>query len=301
MEKALDTVLGKNTTEYRQKYAPDYLVRIPRQENRDSLKIKEGDLPFRGFDCWHNYEASFLANGFPVNGIVKLIIPASSKYIVESKSLKLYFFSFIMENLGGTKAEAIRRYEETIRMDLTNLLDCAVKVVFHNANDIEGLNPIEDSIDCGAVNLDMEVNTEACGPASLYTEDASLLESTDEFISSNMSLFVKSSSLKSNCRVTHQPDWGEVYIYMEGRDLPSFESLLKYIISFRGENHFHEEIVETIFQRLNQRFNPVALDVMAFYTRRGGIDICPMRSTRDNSVFQAFENPAYANYRAIRS
>lgn len=110
-----------------------------------------------------------------------------------------------------------------------------------------------------------------------------------------------SHALKSNCKVTHQPDWGTVYVYAEGRERLTPESFLKYVVSFRNENHFHEEIVECMFRRLLDKLQPDVLDVMAFYTRRGGIDICPMRSTRDDNIFTQFSDMRISDYREFRS
>ena len=304
--KAIDTVLGKNTTEYRQTYAPDYLVPINRQDNRDGLGILAADLPFTGFDIWHDYEASFLYNGYPVNGILKLVIPASSPKTVESKSLKLYLFSFIMQEMGkrllGTKQDAILEYESVIRKDLSDLIGAPITVCFHEAGQqtLSCLdNPDLYMRDGMSIkNLDAQVDLATLG-APVYQETQGILTADEP--TPNKELFIVTDSLKSNCKVTHQPDWGQLYIHMKGPKQPTLESLFKYIVSFRGENHFHEEIVECVFKRLLDNFQPEELDVMAFYTRRGGIDICPMRSTRDGNVFSRFADPTLASYRAVRS
>lgn len=302
MDKAIDTVLGKNTTEYRQNYAPDYLVAIDRQDNRTGLGIKPDMLPFTGADVWHDYEASFLYRGYPINGILKIVIPAWSPKTVESKSLKLYLFSYVMENLSApSRQAAITMYESRIRSDLTALVGAPVYVCLHKVGFEElgfGLDNPETYLPATPKikSLESSISWADVKPA-VYQEDPNLLSPS---INRGEPLFITCSSLKSNCKVTHQPDWGQLYIYMTGKT-PSLESLYRYIVSFRGENHFHEEIVECIFQRLLEAFQPEKLDVMAFYTRRGGIDICPMRSTRDNNVFSKFLDPNTAGYRAVRS
>ena len=120
---------------------------------------------------------------------------------------------------------------------------------------------------------------------------------------SNEAFFVHSTSLRSRCKVTGQPDWGDLFIYMKGKDVPTFDSLYKYIISLRNECHFHEEIVETVYMRLLETFSPRDLGVFACYTRRGGIDINPMRAS-DISVLnllsQRLLSPDQLSLRTIR-
>ena len=100
-----------------------------------------------------------------------------------------------------------------------------------------------------------------------------------------------SSLLKSNCRVTSQPDWGDVYIYYKGSHSINPSSLLKYIVSFRDECHFHEEICETIYKRISDKFAPHELTVTCLYVRRGGIDINPIRSSKENNIYKVFTDP----------
>ena len=307
MTKAIDTVLGKNTTEYRETYAPDYLVAIDRQDNRTYLNIESANPPFTGFDIWHSYEASFLVRGFPVNGLLKIKIPATSPFTVESKSLKLYLFSYIMEEMGDTEERGIHNYETRIRKDLSALCHAPVEVSLHTAHMRSLATPHSYFTGmqqcCNSFNVDdFKMNTlrqqVAAGIARpTYSEDPTLLRTT----SSTGASLMYSRALKSNCKVTHQPDWGTVYVYTEGSERLTPESFLKYVVSFRNENHFHEEIVECMFQRILDKLQPDVLDVMAFYTRRGGIDICPMRSTRDNSIFTRFANMSISDYREFRS
>lgn len=266
MNKLEAKVLGKNVT-YPQYYDSSVLVAIPRQWNREYLNITHEKLPFVGFDIWHAYELSFLTKkGLPVVGVLKLKIPANSVEIVESKSLKLYLNSFNMSAYGYTEAEGISEVESLITKDLSALLHCAVELSFiqktSNKKVIEGqFELLEESLDLN--KLEIEV----------YHEDESLLDVSSEGV-----LSVKSELLRSNCKVTNQPDWGDVYIFMEGNILPEKVSLLKYIISFRNEQHFHEEICEAIYERLLRIFSPQKLMVACLYTRRGGIDICPVRA-----------------------
>lgn len=307
MTKAIDTVLGKNTTEYRETYAPDYLVAIDRQDNRTYLNIDSANPPFTGFDIWHCYEASFLVKGFPVNGLLKIKIPATSPFTVESKSLKLYLFSYIMEEMGDTEERGIHNYETRIRKDLSALCHAPVEVSLHTAHmrslipphsDFTGMQQGYNSFNVDDSKMNMLRQRVAAGTAlPTYSEDHTLLRTT----SSTGASLMYSRALKSNCKVTHQPDWGTVYVYTEGSERLTPESFLEYVVSFRNENHFHEEIVECMFRHILDKLQPDVLDVMAFYTRRGGIDICPMRSTRDNSIFTRFADMSISDYREFRS
>jgi 7-cyano-7-deazaguanine reductase len=163
------------------------------------------------------------------------------------------------------KSEAISLLETRISSDLTDALGAYVEVKFNNSLHnifVSDFDLIEDFIDYKDIKFEV------------YTEAYDILETSGSKI-----LKAKSSLLRSNCRVTNQPDWGDVFIYMKGDSVPSYESLLQYIVSMRKENHFHEEICECIYQRLFNIFSPEDLLVGCLYTRRGGIDINPLRSS----------------------
>ena len=113
-----------------------------------------------------------------------------------------------------------------------------------------------------------------------YKEDPSIFDTKYTSVAQPNNLNVMSSLLKSNCRVTSQPDWGDVFIHIEGSWLPGLKELIEYIVSFRDENHFHEEICETIYKRLYDRFSPRELMVACLYARRGGWDINPVRANK---------------------
>ena len=86
--------------------------------------------------------------------------------------------------------------------------------------------------------------------------------------------------LKTNCPVTDQPDWASVYINYTGPAIDP-DGLLKYIVSYREHQDFHEQCVEQIFADIILRCQPSVLSVNARYMRRGGLDINPFRSTSD--------------------
>lgn len=265
-----DQLLGKNVG-YPVVYCPEILVAVPRRLNREIYQIDSPASLFCGYDAWHAYEAGFLnGNGMPVAGILKLVYPASSEYLVESKSLKLYLGSFQMTPLGKGTAEGISLYTDRIQKDLSHLLQAEVKACFfphpvrremsdfHNYSILENDPRAEETV------------------FSVYQERPGLLQQNRPV--SGVELKIGSHLLKSNCKITRQPDWGSVYIRIKGKVLPDEMGLLQYLVSLRNENHFHEEICEMIYKRLMDFYQPEILMVACLYTRRGGIDICPVRA-----------------------
>jgi len=121
-----------------------------------------------------------------------------------------------------------------------------------------------------------------------YSETPALLNAVE--IPDSKTQRFHSALLKSNCRVTSQPDWGDVYIYYKGKYEINKVSLLQYIVSFRDECHFHEEICETIYNSLWKKLQPEELHVMCLYTRRGGIDICPQRASHEHLLHKGLAN-----------
>ncbi len=278
--------LGQSS-QYKSEYDASLLVREPRSSNRKHLGIKEKSLPFIGCDVWNGYEVSALTNnGVPVCGVAKVVYPSDSKYIVESKSMKLYWNTFNMTKMGDTFDKVVKNLEETASKDLSKYLQTDVRVTVFPASDtFSNDNPYTDKNYKRLENTD-EIDAESYY-VDVYSETASLLE-TKHLNSTNKPYKVMSSLLKSNCRVTSQPDWGDVFISLEGTKHPSDKELLKYIISFRDECHFHEEICETIFTRLNNTFEPRSLMVACLYVRRGGWDINPIRTTHEYLIDEFF-------------
>ena len=278
--------LGQSS-QYKSEYDASLLVREPRSSNRKHLGIKEKSLPFIGCDVWNGYEVSALTNnGVPVCGVAKVVYPSDSKYIVESKSMKLYWNTFNMTKMGDTFDKVIKNLEDTASKDLSKYLRTDVRVtVFPTSDTFSNDNPFTDKNYKRLENTD-EIDAESYY-VDVYSETPSLLE-TKHLNSTNKPYKVMSSLLKSNCRVTSQPDWGDVFISLEGTKHPSDKELLKYIVSFRDECHFHEEICETIFTRLNNTFEPRSLMVACLYVRRGGWDINPIRTTHEYLIDEFF-------------
>jgi len=262
------------------KVDPKLLVPVPRVLNRTIYDIDEENLPFVGYDTWNCYEVSFLLdNGFPVSGVVKLVYPSDSECIVESKSLKLYLNSYNMAKFGSKLGQAIAKVETKISHDLSQALDCQVGVKFHYLTNNELPNtPIIGHF----VQLESIVDFEEM-EFDDYNESPKILEHAPML--GFMPFQVTSNALRSNCRVTNQPDWGDVFIHISGEDCVTPESLMKYIVSMRKENHFHEEICECIFKRLRDILeDDTEILVACLYTRRGGIDINPVRATSDEVI-----------------
>lgn len=277
-------ILGK-TIGYPKCYYPEILVPIPRHLNRDIYGITDPDNLFCGYDTWHAYECSVLTDsGVPVTFILKIVYSSTSQYIVESKSLKLYLASFNMERLGATQELAIEEFTSRVKRDLQNALKTEVKLgIFDYTYPQQPLTGYEEyrCIDNQLDSYNIQISN--------YTETPTLLQ---ESCASGEERYC-THLLKSNCKVTKQPDWGSVYLYIKGNNIPTIESFIKYIISLRDENHFHEEICEMIYKRLSDIFHPDELAVTCLYTRRGGIDICPCRASNQELLNQVLQTKEY--------
>lgn len=265
---AAGKVLGKQFNDYKTSYDPSLLVPVERELNRIDYDITNSD--FVGYDVWHAYEVSFLTEkGLPTTAVGKIIVPSNSKYFVESKSMKLYFYSFNMERYGKTREEGIKIIEETASRDLSDATESNVTVkLFLKEDGIEsfsGSTPIEELIDVNSLEF------------TKFTESPELIEVTDEAGEA----FVYISNIRSNCRITSQPDFSRMILnYKSSKKTLDLESLQKFVVSFRNENHFHEEVCEQMFKMLSEKLQPEELMIGMLYTRRGGIDICPIRANK---------------------
>lgn len=266
---------------------PSLLVGIPRHLNRTAYAIDDNDLPFVGFDTWNCYEFSTLtSNGFPICGVVRLVYPSDSPNIVESKSLKLYMNSFNMERLADKVDDVIEKVTETITRDVSKALGIEeehLEVAFCDESSSVAA-PIGNY---SFMSLEHSVNVESI-EFNQYNEDPAILEVVDTNTDAYHNW--RSAVLRSNCRVTNQPDWGDIYIAIKGNKTVTPESLLKYIVSMRRENHFHEEICECVYKRLYDLLEPDSLFVTCLYTRRGGIDINPVRASGYFTLFKYANN-----------
>jgi len=252
--------LGEKT-EYSHQYDASLLQPVPRSLNRDDLKLA-GDLPFKGCDIWTLYEISWLnSNGLPQVAIGEVSIPAESQNLIESKSFKLYLNSF-----NQSKFESWQQVEETLVKDLSDCANAPVSVSLNHLDKYTS-QPIADMDGCCIDDQDIVIDSYEFNPT--YLENATGSEKVSETLHSHL--------LKSNCLITNQPDWGSVEIKYSGNKIDP-QALLRYIVSFREHNEFHEQCVERIFMDIQKYCKPESLTVMARYTRRGGLDINPFRS-----------------------
>ena len=259
--------LGKATA-YADQYDPSLLFPLPRLAKREEIGAG-AQTPFFGADLWTAYELSWLnPRGKPQVALAHVTIPAESTHIVESKSFKLYLNSFN----GSTFTDAAA-VQARLRADLSEAVwrggpvqaSVGVRVVEPERFGDERVAEFEGlSLD----RLDIE--------CTRYTPAPELL--TAAFDEQPVEEVLTSDLLKSNCLVTSQPDWGSVQIGYSGPQIDQ-EGLLQYLVSFRNHNEFHEQCVKRIFMDLWRRCKPVKLVVYARYTRRGGLDINPFRTS----------------------
>jgi len=262
---AQNSPLGKNV-DYSPNYQASLLFPIARQEKRDELDLS-GELPFIGEDIWNAYEVSWLnTSGLPQVAIAEFRFPSTSANIVESKSLKLY-----LNSLNQSVFDSLPSIQKVIAKDLSESVGCNVKVVLRGIDSkadhtIQRFNA--DCIDTIEIKVDQ------------YDYDVTLLKlESNEIVTESLC----SHLLKSNCLITNQPDWASILIQYKGAKI-SHECLLKYLVSFRTHNEFHEQCVERIFIDILNHCCPKELTVYARYTRRGGLDINPWRSNCVNSM-----------------
>ena len=259
-----DIPLGK-TSSYPDRYAPELLAGIPRDEAR-ALSAIGRDLPFVGVDLWNAWELSWLSpGGRPNVAVAEIEVPATTPNIVESKSMKLYLNSFAM-----TEYRDVEELTDTITADLSHTAGDEVRVTV-----TEGASPrfavaampgrcIDSlSVTCDGKDVDPEVLSSSAD------------DSVEEALHSHL--------LRSLCPVTGQPDFGSVLVANRGPRIDDM-GLLRYLVSFRRHQDFHEACVERMFMDIMNRCNCESLSVYARYTRRGGIDINPFRSTDQESA-----------------
>ncbi|MGV2987472.1 NADPH-dependent 7-cyano-7-deazaguanine reductase QueF [Vibrio sp. E150_011] len=263
--------LGQKT-DYTNQYDPSLLQPVPRSLNRDDLELG-GELPFHGCDIWTLYEISWLnSKGLPQVAIGEASIPATSENLIESKSFKLYLNSF-----NQTRFSNWDEVQNTIQRDLSHCAGEEISLTLTAVKDFEQSSIVGMAGEC-IDEQDIEIDS--------YEFDAKLLLGASDAnanthgIKSNdiVEEALHSHLLKSNCLITNQPDWGSVEIQYNGPRIDR-EAMLRYLVSFREHNEFHEQCVERIYIDIMQYCQPTSLTVYARYTRRGGLDINPYRSS----------------------
>ena len=260
--------LGK-AVRYADQYDPALLFPIPRAPQRAQLGIT-GQPGFFGADLWTAFELSWLnARGKPQVAIAHIMVPCESTHIVESKSFKLYLNSF-----NGTRIGDAQEVQRRIQADVSAALwqggpvraSAGVRLIAPEDFDREAVHEL-DGLSLDRLDIDCDVYEQ---PAPELLGAAFDEQPVEETLTSRL--------LKSNCPVTGQPDWGSVQIRYAGPQIDQ-AGLLRYIISFRNHNDFHEHCVERMFMDIWQRCRPAKLSVTARYTRRGGLDINPWRTS----------------------
>jgi 7-cyano-7-deazaguanine reductase len=245
-------------------YNPKRLFPILRAPKREALQMNAQQLPFMGVDIWNHYEVSWLNHvGKPCVAMARIIYDCASPYLIESKSLKLYFNS-----LNHTHFESQAALQLQIKTDLSVCIESDVHIELMSSTDWE--RRIITPQFTGVCVDDLDV---AC---TAYEVDSNLLQVETE--GTVVEEVLCSDLLRSNCPVTNQPDWGSVQISYQGPRIQP-ESFLKYIVSFRNHQGFHEQCIEQIFMDILKHCHPNKLTVYGRYTRRGGLDINPYRST----------------------
>ena len=264
--------LGKPAA-YADQYDATLLFALPRADKRAEIGIT-GAAPFFGADLWTAFELSWLnLRGKPQVALAHITVPCETPHLVESKSFKLYLNSF-----NQTRFADADEVQACIRTDISQAVwrgapvagTVGVSLVLPEAFDRQQVHELDGlSLD----RLDIE--------CAHYTPAPELL--TAQHHEAPVSEVLVSNLLKSNCLVTGQPDWGSVRIAYSGPQIDQ-EGLLQYLVSFRNHNEFHEQCVERIFMDIWTHCQPIKLEVYARYTRRGGLDINPWRTSHPQAL-----------------
>ena len=267
-------ILGEQTTDYPTEYSPKILYPIARSLGRDAIGWQDDKLTL-GMDWWHAFELSWLnTQGVSQVAMARFSIPATSPFIVESKSLKLY-----LNSINFTQFASWDEVQALITEDLSACVQAHVEVELFHLDDKESgfliAQPDGLYIDNALANSSDKVTLTSHPDASLLISLQNSSADIEQDCEQNYSFY--SNLLRSNCPVTNQPDWGTLAVTMTSKKILNDANMLRYILSYQKHNGFHEQCVEQIFTDLSQYYEPSQLMVRAWYTRRGGIDINPCR------------------------
>lgn len=251
--------LGQQT-QYVSQYDAGLLFPIPRSESRARLGLVD-TLPFYGCDLWTGYELSWLnEKGKPQVAVAEFSVPCDSPAIIESKSFKLY-----LNSLNQTRFANFAAVKACLEKDLSAAAGAQVKL---SLCWLDKSALLIDTTFEGALIDDLDIDVDSYHPQPDFLVYGA--DDVHEILYSNL--------LKSNCPVTGQPDWASLIVEYQGKQIDR-EGLLRYVVSFREHQDFHENCVERIFMDITARCKPEFLSVYARYTRRGGLDINPFRSS----------------------
>ncbi len=283
---------------YTDKFDPSQLNPMPRILARQDWGIK-GD-EFVGYDVWHCHEATFLLNnGLPVAGTLKIICPSDSEFMVESKSFKLYLNTFDMCKMGATLDEAIANYENQVKEDVSACIKANVEVAFFKSGDDKakiadptvGYLDLYRAIPEGELEKMEITDYNASGEYYLVSIDGNVDGEEASYFT---------NVLRSRCRHTKQKDTGAAYFTIKTKQgAVDKKGLLKLVISLREVNEFHEFCAEKLYTEIMSNSLVEECCVMLLYSRRGSLDICPVRATKPSMIPPALKSKFYYTQKAM--
>lgn len=285
------TSSGESMTPYEapEAHDPTLLVPIPRNVGREKSGIT---APMVGFDIWHAYEFSFLAEGVPHTGTLKFRFSAKTANMIESKSFKLYLNSFDFESFSDDFSAGEHIVVNTISNELSKVAgeNITVHVEYHDAAALEQLSfgsPFLSYHTFKTIDYDYISNI-------VFDESVETLKTRYATPEGSHSIFTfHTSNLRSACEITNQKDTGHCFIAMRGEATWKREELARFIFSMRNAQHFHENVTEIIYDKLYNFYEPKDLFVANIYNRRGGLDIHPIRGTSTEFIEDMF--PKYSD------
>jgi len=249
-----------HATDYPDAYDPKLLFAVDRAPQREAIGIA-GTLPFAGADRWTAFELTWLdRHGKPAIAIASFEVPATSTAIVESKSVKLYLGAFAQTRFDDAAAVAA-----AIEGDLTRATGAGVRVTLTLPARFPDLRLAEmegQSLDA----LPLVVERYELDPSALTVTGGEAAET------------LRTDLFRSVCPITGQPDFASVAIAYTGPRIDR-TGLLRYLVSYRCHAGFHEHCVERIFVDVQRACGCTTLAVAARFTRRGGVDINPWRTS----------------------
>ena len=278
---------------YTDTFDPSLLVPMPRHLAREEYNITGKE--FTGFDVWHCHESTFLLNnGIPVAGTLKIVYPADSEYMVESKSIKLYLNTFDMCKMGFTIDGAVINYEDQISKDLSSALKTSVRVYFHKNNaDEKAVNPVKGYEDIYKYLNDKIYYMTDIDHIGDKTYNITTKNNTPNSINHSYPVKLSTNVLRSRCRHTKQKDTGSAYIYFAVK--PGYkinvENVLRQVLQLREKNEFHEFCAEVLYTKFIGQEGIEDVMVSLLYARRGSLDINPVRTSNIKLIPEVMINP----------
>ena len=273
MSTALKTGPLGESSQYAEGYSPDRLFPMPRAEGRSAVGLS-GALDCYGQDVWTGYEFSWLnERGRPEVAVLRLTVAAKSSHIVESKSMKLY-----LNGYAQTRFESTSKVRDRLVEDLSQAFSGAVVVDLVSLAE-PSLGVSELTGEC-LDELDVEITDYQRNPDLLLL---AATEGAKETIETPVTQVLTTHLFRSLCPVTAQPDWASVIVSYSGAAIDE-AGLLKYLISYRQHQAFHETTVERIYADIWERCQPEKLSVSGRFLRRGGLDISPTRSSESQPM-----------------